>query len=137
MAGAARWGWEPPVRTLAVPLEKGAVWTSSATATVPDVEGFRRVLDLRMRSTVTGTTTVTVAGTTLLVFLIEGTVTSTVTDTNRVTQETTTLVTTTAGRSWFAPSRGLAVRTEVRTQVTGDTAGGGYTVVRRLRAERL
>ena len=137
VSGVARWSWEPAVRTLAAPLEKGVSWTSSATATVPDAAGFRRVVELQARSTVTGTATVTVSGTSVFVFLIDGTVTSTVTNTNRVTQDTTRLVTTTAGRSWFAPSRGRAVRTEVRTEVTGDVEGGGYTIVRRLRAERL
>lgn len=137
VSGVARWTWEPAVRTLAAPLEKGAAWTASSTATVPDAAGFRRVVELAARSTVTGTATVTIDGTRLFVFLIDGTVTSTVTNTYRATQDTTRLVTTTAGRTWFAPSRGLAVRTEVRTEVTGDVEGGGYTVLRRLQADRL
>lgn len=137
VSGVARWNWDPAVWTLSLPLKEGAVWSSNAKATVPDAAGFRRVLELQTRSTVIGTETVTVAGTRVLVFLIDGTVTSTVANTNRVTQETTRLVTTTAGRTWFAPSRGLAVRSEVRTEVTGDIDGGGYTIVRRLKADRL
>ena len=137
-AGQARWDWAPALRTMAAPLQEGTTWTSAATATVPDVAGTRREIALRSRSRVRETATVTVGGTRVFAFVVESTVTTTVADTNRVTEMVTTVVTTTTGRTWFVPSRGVAVRTEARTQVTGEAlAGGGYTVVRRLQADRL
>ena len=132
----ASWEWTPPLRTLAAPLRVGREWSSAAAATVPDMAGVRRVMELQGRSTVTGTDTVGVDGTRVFAFVIEATLTTTVVDTDRVTEMTTTVVSTATGRTWFAPSRGLTVRSEVRTQVTGDTSGG-YTVERRLQVEHL
>jgi len=137
-ADGVSWWWEPPLRTVALPLEVGRSWTSRGTATVPDVAGVRRVTEHSTRTVVAGAATVVVAGRSVRVLVLEATGTTTVTLTDRVDRSVTTTTFTTEGRSWFSPEHMLVVRSARSTTVEGDPARPErYEVVRRAELERL
>lgn len=120
-AGTASWDWSPPLRTVSLPLRVGSTWRYSGTATVADVNGSRMVIKVTGRVTAPGTETVKVGDRRVFAFVLKGTVTTTVTRTDRLSAKVTTTVTESTGRSWFAPSRTLVVRTEsVTTTREGD-----------------
>lgn len=120
-AGVASWDWSPPLRTVALPLRVGSAWRYSARATVGDVNGSRMVIKVTGRFTAPSTETVKVGDRRIFVFVLKGTVTTTVTRTDRLSGKVATTVTESTGRSWFAPSRTMVVRTEsVTTTTDGD-----------------
>ena len=133
----ASWEWEPPLRTLALPLSVGRSWAYDATATVPDLAGVRRVTTVSARWSVAGTATVVVGGHRVDVFLLDSAVTTLVTDTDRVDRSVTTVSLTSDGRSWFSPEHMLVVRNTVSTTVRGDVPDAPYELTRRTELERL
>lgn len=125
-AGDAAWDWAPPLRTVKLPFGVGSTWGYSGTATVADVNGSRMVVRVAGRVKVARTATVKIEDRRVFAFVLDGTVTTTVTATERASGKVSTTVTETTGRSWFAPSRTLVVRTESET-TTND--GNGPTTM--------
>lgn len=133
------WAWEPPLRTLAVPVAVGTAWTSQSTAVVLDVGGVRRVTEVSARTRVARTATVEVGGSPVAVFVLETRARRRVTDTSRLDREVTTVSSLSEGTSWFSPRHMLVVRSAVTTtvQAGGPEAGEAQVVTRRMRLERL
>lgn len=132
------WWWEPPLRTLAAPLSPGRSWTATATATVPDVAGYRRVRSVEARTEVVRTTTVDVGRRRVRAFVLDSWVRTTVTSTRRSDRSVTTTTYTTNARSWFSPAHMLVVRRNETTTVVGDPAApGAYEVTRSVELRGL
>lgn len=137
-AGDASWEWSPALRTVTLPLRVASTWSYAGTATVADVDGSRMAIRVAGRFTAPETATVRVGDRRVFTFVVKGTVTTTVTRTERATGKVTTTVTESDGRSWFAPSRLLVLRTESVTTTTTEGVGGGRRrVASRAAVERL
>ena len=137
-AGPSSWEWDPPLRSLAAPLRRGRVWFAESRALLPDVGGIRRATHVFSRSEVVGTETVSVGGTRVFCFVIEGEVTTTVTDTQRADQQKTNYSSHTESRTWFSPRHMQVVRAWSTTSVDGGGENpDDYELVRRVQLERL